>query len=501
MWSILLRVTIAVFTTILWVPSYWWDRKKGRHIGFTMHSAAPILFLSVFPITYFLYGTTKYFQGFLSFLASYSVYSALLLTLTPLLRKRYSAELCADLWLMPNIGYLVFVYEASLLRPFAVLRIGRVWFWALIGVWAAGFLAVFGWKIISHFRFRRQLLKHAEQDDYLSYVYVEERYNILAELERERSRLPDRKEIVYSPDAVSPLSIGLIKRRIVLPKRFYEEKDLQMILRHETTHLLREDNGTKFFLTFLLACYWFLPFSWLGLSRASEDLELCCDELATARLTPEERKRYAELLLSNAGSAPGFTTCLSASASGLRYRLQRVLHPVKTKSGIFLLAVVMLLFLFSLQAVCFAPGVGKLDEAVFDGISNAERIVMRVEDADDTPLWKPYLCDSDALHTVLSQVEAYRADSYYIDGAGDLGEERLGLSVFCEDSAALITCYENGVCLMRYQLILDSRNGIIIGDDDQNRVWKRNRTEEVYLYDTPPDWDALFALAQPLPTD
>lgn len=484
--ALLIRSLIAASATVLFLLAYLWERKKGRHGGLSMGIAAPILLLLVLPATYFLTDSIKYLQTFLSFLVSYAVYSALLLALTPLLRKRYSAELCADLWLLPNVSYFAFLYLSDLLVPFAVLRIGSAWFWALLYIWAAGFLAVLGWKIVEHLRFRRRLLKRATQDDYLSYVYAERRYSILSELDRERSRLPDRKAIVCSPDAVSPLSVGLFRAKIVLPRKRYTDEELDLILRHETTHLIRDDNGTKFFLAFMSACYWFFPFSWLGLSRAAEDLELCCDELATARLNPEERKRYAELLLSNAGAAPGFTTCLSAAASGLRYRRQRICRPVRAKSGFALLAVMMFLFLFSLQAVCLAPSVGGMTRVAFAKIPETDSITMSFGAPRER--WDAFSCDEAALRSALAKTEVFRADGC-LDGDIVFRETKmLTIKTVGKTRAVEVVCYETFAYAYSF---------VINGDGS----WEPTEARQTYLYGEPPDWDALYALAAPLPTE
>ena len=497
MWEF--RAVAIIWCVCIYLLPFLPERKRGEHFGPTAWVFLPIILLIAIPGALLLNESFVYAQEFFSFLMSYAVYSALLLALTPLLRKRYSAECCANFWLLPNISLFFLIFGRELLQPFAVLRIGRVWFWALLGVWAAGFLGVLDWKIVSHLRFRRRLLKRAGQDDYLSYVYVEQRYSILTELEKKRNHLPNRNAIVYSPDAVVPLSIGLFKRRIVLPKRYYEEEDLNLILRHETTRLLRDDNGTKFFLTFLSACYWFLPFSWLGLSRAADDLELCCDEIATARLTPEERKRYAELLLSNAGSAPGFTTCLSASAAGLRYRLQRILHPVKAKSGRILAIAAAILFMFSLMLVCFAPGVGGLDNVTFSKVPDAQVVRMRFGEEEKTREWDSYACDEAALRDALSQIEAYRADNC-LDGKQDKwGEVKFALTLIGGTRAVQITFWENAAFADYYKVRPDSTGGAILKDDDQGRAWKTDGTKQTFLYDAPPDWDALLALAIPLP--
>lgn len=494
-WNLLGRAAVAAFVTAIHLPFYFWDRKKGKHVGFTRQSAPPILFLLFFPPFYFLSRSIFLIQYFLSFLISYAVYSALLLALTPLLRKRYSAELCADLWLLPNISYYLFLFSFDFHKPFVILRVGRIWFLALLGLWMAGFLVVLVWKIFSHFRFRRRLLRRAEQDDHLSYVYVEQRSKILSEKEQERYRLPNREQVVYSPDAVSPLTIGLFKRRIVVPRRYYTDEELDLILRHEATHLIRRDNHTKFFLSFMSACYWFLPNSWIGLSRAAEDLELCCDEIATEDLNPEERKQYAELLLSNAGTAPGFTTCLSASASGLRYRLRRILHPIKAKSGVALLAAVMFLFLFGLQAVGLAPGVGSLDRVAFAKISDPETVVMSFCEEEDRWLWDVFPCDEAALHTVLADIEVYRADGYLDEVQVFQEPLKLAFMVFDGSLAAVITCYESFATVDVYK-VYSGRGGVFLHLDPQNREWKRDRLQQTYLYAAAPDWDALYALAE-----
>ena len=67
---------------------------------------------------------------------------------------------------------------------------------------------------------------------------------------------------------------------------------------------------------------WFHPLVWLAVKKAEEDLELSCDEIVLKDADLSTRKKYAELLLSIAGDGRGYTTCLSASAKTLSYRLK-----------------------------------------------------------------------------------------------------------------------------------------------------------------------------------
>ena len=83
-------------------------------------------------------------------------------------------------------------------------------------------------------------------------------------------------------------------------------------------------------------------------------MELSCDEMVLGRANEEVRHQYAELLLTTAASAPGLTTCLSASAEGLKYRLEQILQPQKKKRGILLVVLVLALLFFASGLVGFA---------------------------------------------------------------------------------------------------------------------------------------------------
>ena len=294
-------------------------------------------------------------------LPSVIAHSLLLLALTPLLRRRLSAVTCAELWTLPFLlAYPVMYFtnrETSLekyvlFEPWLVLRISRRALWIIVAVWAAGFLCVLGWKLLSHVRFRRALLRGAYKT---SEATRSEFLTVWWELCQTGTGFGWRLRIYRSPAAGSPITVGLFRRTscLVLPEREYTDEELRMIFRHELIHLLHRDSAAKFGLVFLCALGWFIPSLWLGMGRAAEDMELCCDEFATKVMREDERKTYASLLLSTAGTARGFTTCLSASASGLRYRLSRVLHPENRRVGYLITALLSVLFVFCYGAIGF----------------------------------------------------------------------------------------------------------------------------------------------------
>lgn len=343
-------------------------RKQGQeHAPDFLVTYLPVVVLAALPVMgLFPSAALPMLSWLFGALLSLFALTLLLLALTPLLRKRFSAGDCAELWLLPGLLMGVSVYFFRMpFTPWLVIRLPRTLLTVLLAVWIAGFLVVLGWKVLSHLRFRESILRGAVPASEADHALFREVWNPLS---GENKRLGQRLRIVRSPAAVSPLSVGLFPRTtcLVLPQREYSEAELRLIFRHECLHLLHRDNAAKFSIAFLCAAGWFIPSLWPGLRRASEDLELRCDEEATAGMGEEQRRAYAALLLENAGTAEGFTTCLSASASGLRYRLGRVLRPETRRSGLAVIALLSALFVFSLWSVGAAMDVGTVQTEVLD---------------------------------------------------------------------------------------------------------------------------------------
>lgn len=286
------------------------------------------------------------FQSFLHI----AVYYALLLPLTPLLRRFISARGCAMLWLLPNFLYLCL--NSTLLpdAPAFVLRARGNWVWLVLGLWLAGAIAVFAWNTLSHLRFRRQLLEGAwpVTDEEVLDVWQEE----LDRAQRKPLSLP----LVISPHTSTPLSVGLFRgsMQVVLPPRTYTPDELHLIFRHEIVHICRRDSWNKFFLMFCTALCWFDPLMWMAMRRSAEDTELSCDETVLVDADDATRRQYAQLLLTTAGDGRGYTTCLSPAAASLRYRLRSVVAPRRRVAGDILVGLVLFLLLSSFGYVALS---------------------------------------------------------------------------------------------------------------------------------------------------
>ncbi|MBR6739047.1 MAG: M56 family metallopeptidase, partial [Oscillospiraceae bacterium] len=339
-----------------------------------------------------------------------ALFYALLLALLPLLRRRISARLCAALWALPNLLYLGHMSYMALGRPLAVVMLPQDFLRPVLALWAIGFAAVLGYQIFAHLFFRHRILREAEP-------IPDPKYTQLWREEMARARVKKQAiPLLRSAAVATPLSIGLFRHtvRVVLPERHYTEAELRLIYRHELVHIGREDSGMKFFMVFTAAMFWFNPLMWLALRRSAEDLELGCDETVLLDADEATRRQYAELLLKTAGDDRGFSSCLSASAKSLRYRLKNVMKPVERSLGAGIAMLAMLLLFLSFGQVAFAYEEVSVKDELFNG-RNAENVeVSYFTDYGSSGRFAFYDYNGgDALYSYLNSLELHRITGNY----------------------------------------------------------------------------------------
>ena len=316
-----------------------------------------------------------------------SVYFVLLLALLPLLRRWFSARACAVLWLVPAfLSWQVGTLIRTLPLPRRTIYVPRGALPVIGAVWLAGFLAVGAYYLISHLVFRARVRETAvpERDP-----------DTLALWDRERDAMEYKRPTrLLCGDVPAPFSMGNTKRGrcTVLPKRGYTPEELTMIFRHELHHLQRCDVDTKVFFCLCNAFCWFNPLVWIATRRAAEDLERSCDEIVTEDMDDAARKAYARLLLDAAGPGRGCTTCLSAAAGTLRYRLKGVMDRRRRLLGTVLLMAALLACVMSFGYVSFSDARGSFTELLLPEGTEIEYVFDPMQPGagewDDTALRK-----------------------------------------------------------------------------------------------------------------
>lgn len=155
----------------------------------------------------------------------------------------------------------------------------------LLILWAAGAAVCAGLYIVSYLRFSRILnrtLRQPEQPDRQVFQALGGK---------------DRLQLWRSPCVSSPMQLGLLSPRLILPDRAYTKEMLENILRHELTHYRRRDVLCKWAAALTGCIHWFNPFVWIARRQLDRQCELSCDELLLKSMTPQEKQSYGQTLL------------------------------------------------------------------------------------------------------------------------------------------------------------------------------------------------------------
>lgn len=402
------------------------------------------------------------------------VYYVLLMAVMPWLRRWVSARVCAMLWLLPDWIY-VFVGRLDLPTDGKkiVLHAPGTLVYVLLAVWAVGAVGVMVWKIGSHLAFRRRILKNA--------VPVTDRQTLhVWEIELERAWIRKCKWKLVRSDAVTtPLSIGLYNRttRIVLPMREYTQEELSLVLRHEIIHISRGDPASKFFLTFCTAMCWFNPLMWAAMRKSADDFELSCDESVLLDEPQPVRRQYAELLLQTAGDERGFTTCLSATAGALRYRLKAVMKPEKKRTGAILIGLTLFVLAMCSGYVALAYDAQPGAAHIFGGQDLSTVTVDSVDPWNDPRGSQAVCLNEEALKAYLASLEL----ELYTEEIHAYNEDERTIFIEFDSPQGYLSA---ALCDRAVQ-VTRSQNGETTGRD--------------YYLKTPLDWDYLDTLIAPVP--
>ena len=408
-------------------------------------------------------GVERFLSLSLDVMIVISVYFLLLIFLLPVFRRYFSARACATMWILPVFMF----WQAHILlqnapAPSLVIYIPPHILEIMFLVWVIGFIAVFAGKFISHFLFRYRVMSAS--------IPVRDP-EVLELFDRELKRLeyyhPVR--LVISSAVSAPLSMGSRKRTrvTVLPNREFTHQELQFIFRHEIHHLQRGDVNNKVFFAFCLALCWFNPLIWIAIRKASDDLELSCDEIVLEDMNEQQRRQYAELLLDTAGHSRGFTTCLSAAAETMRYRLKNVVTVRKRWPGTLMLSVAMFLCVMSYGTIAVSNDRGTVAELITEYRTAADIRSVYYQPEGETRLSEVFAWDSENLFSYLVTLDVEKLSN--ANELNALGGERLSVVVdnsgtmqlMFHDKFVEVYHYHNGGRTEYYYLRSDLNWGII----------------------------------------
>lgn len=200
------------------------------------------------------------------------------------------------------------------------------WIIEAVHVWLIGMIVLLGYSSLAYLCLKMK-------------VRASIRYNMFNDMND--IRLCDRVE--------SPFILGIQEPIIYLPSDL-SKKTQEFVIAHELAHLKRCDHLWKPFGYLLLAIYWFNPLVWVSYVLFCRDIEMACDEQVVKMMNGKERKGYSGTLLSCSVPRHMITACpLAFGDTGVKQRVENVLHYKKPAFWIRLSVVIMIVFI----SACF----------------------------------------------------------------------------------------------------------------------------------------------------
>lgn len=202
------------------------------------------------------------------------------------------------------------------------------WQKLIAAVWAGGALLKFGVNVYLYFSYRRRIMRRAAYSEY---------YTALLEAIADGRRCP---KVFVSAQAGSPMTIGLVNTKIIMPSANLPKEHTENILRHEYSHFRRGDLLIKWLCVAACSLHWFNPVMIPFRSALNEWCELACDETAVNHMDSDERNAYIHTLLDMMAHSVKWEkmplTTLSGNAKKINKRLENIaaMQPTSTKTKI-----------------------------------------------------------------------------------------------------------------------------------------------------------------------
>jgi beta-lactamase regulating signal transducer with metallopeptidase domain len=161
----------------------------------------------------------------------------------------------------------------------------------LLIIWAGGCLAFLGAIVWRYVKLVRAIRRVPAIDEGPVRIALEQ-----IALDLDLRRIP---ELHSTEHATSPFLFGVVRPRIVLPDKLFDQLgdvELRSVLTHELVHWQRHDTWIGWFQVVGQSLYWFHPFVWWANSQLRHERECACDE-AVLRLGRIDARDYGESIV------------------------------------------------------------------------------------------------------------------------------------------------------------------------------------------------------------
>ena len=157
-----------------------------------------------------------------------------------------------------------------------------------------------------------------------------------------RCRLRRTVDIRQCEYVSAPLTYGIFRPVILLPKGMEWGERAAYVLEHELVHIQRFDAVWKLVLAAAVCVHWFNPLAWVMYALGNRDLELSCDETVVRRLGLGKKSAYALTLIGMEETKSGLPPLASGfSRNAIEERITAIMKMKKTSIAAVVLAAVL----------------------------------------------------------------------------------------------------------------------------------------------------------------
>lgn len=183
-------------------------------------------------------------------------------------------------------------------------------------------------------------------------------HNVFADYWLHEHRLRRSVEIRQSDRISAPLTYGILRPVILMPKKtdWDNRQQLQYVLLHEYIHICRFDMVWKLVTIAALCIHWFNPTVWIMYILFNRDIELSCDESVVRRFGETSKSTYARTLITMEEKKSGLMPlCNNFSKNAIEERIKAIMKIKKTTVwtvavSAAVIAVIVVLFATSARA-------------------------------------------------------------------------------------------------------------------------------------------------------
>ena len=228
------------------------------------------------------------------------------------------------------------------------------WWQFAAAVWLAGVIVFLAYHAIKHYRFVKAARRWSEN------ITDEQVLSLLQSLKAEMG-IRKRIELYLCSCVGSPMMIGFLKPRILLPTVESSHDELRFILKHELVHYKRKDLLYKYLVLIATAIHWFNPIVYMMAKAIDVLCEMSCDAEVVQSADEDMRQHYGETIIGSVKYRSELKTVLSTNfyggKKGMKKRISSIMDTKKKRMGIALLCVALIFTLGT--AMVFAANTGE----------------------------------------------------------------------------------------------------------------------------------------------